>query len=195
MYSYFDTKLKKKTVNIAPGEFYVSAEDEAINTVLGSCVAVAFYDPELHIGGLNHFMLAESRPGHPDAESIFKVERYGLYAMEAVINGMIKMGSRKSRIQAKVFGGAKVLDTADHMNVGEENILFADTYLATEGIPIISSDTGGNLARKIFYYPQTFKILLKRIQPSLELNKQMKDYTSKIGTKEVEANEPVLFND
>lgn len=195
MYRYFDTKLKKNTVNLAPGEFFVSGDDMVINTVLGSCVAVAFYDPQLNIGGLNHFMLAESKVAKPKDGDLFKVERYGLYAMEAVLNEMMKSGSRKSRIQAKIFGGSRVLDSASHMDIGADNISFAEKYLAAEGIPVINQDTGGNRARRIYFYPRTFKILLRRVQPSVELRVLMTDYKQKLKTDSQRDGDVVIFGD
>ncbi len=194
MYSYFDTKFKKSSTNLAPGEFHVSGDDIIINTVLGSCVAVAIYDPELRISGLNHFMLAESNFQHQN-ESFFNIERYGLYAMEAVLNDMIKRGCRKGRLQAKIFGGSSVFETRTKSNIGPANIEFAKLYLKTEKIPVISSDTGGEQARRIYLFPQTFKVLLRRIIPTKELTRQMQDYTKNLEHDAGSGSKTVIFGE
>ena len=193
MYQYFDPKLNKNTINLAPGEYYVSGDDIIINTVLGSCVAVAFYDPQLKIGGLNHFMLAESKLEKTKIDNFLKIERYGLYAMEAVINEMIKRGSSKSRMKVKIFGGSAVLESGSHMDIGADNVRFAEKYLATEKIPIINRDTGGNRARRIYFYPQTFRLLMRRIQPTTELDRLMTEYKTKLAEKSKQRGDAVIF--
>ena len=194
MYEYFDNKFNKKIVNLAPGEFYVSGDDIIINTVLGSCVAVALYDPKLKIAGLNHFMLAEAK--HlPELENVFRVERYGLYAMEALINGLMKLGSRRSSLQAKVFGGSSVLDRRDdsRLDIATDNILFAEKYLNAEKIPIINQDTAGTRARRIYLFPQTFRVLLRRVTPSEEFRKNMETYRKRLEEEKRGEDKTVLF--
>ena len=191
MYRYFDNKLKKDTVNLAPGEYFVSGDDLVINTVLGSCVAVALYDPKLKIAGLNHFMLAESRTV-PDPDSFFKIERYGLYAMEALLNGLMKLGSNRNSLQAKIFGGSSVLETNNTLDIGADNIRFAEKYLETEKIPILNRDTGGTRARRIYLYPQSFRVLMRRIQPNEELSSMMENYKERLSRNE-EDGKAVIF--
>ena len=140
MYWFFDGKLDKNIINLAPGEFYATGEDVIINTVLGSCVAVVLFDPQRRVGGLNHFMLAEAA-ANKKVDEYLKVERYGLYAMEALINEFLKLGSTRRNLKAKIFGGGKVLASQMRMNIGEDNIKFAEEYLAAEKIPIVSRDT------------------------------------------------------
>lgn len=150
-------------VTIHPGEFWVSSDDVAIVTVLGSCVAVALRDRSGARGGLNHFMLTGDPRGSdltrsPDA-------RYGMYAMELLINELLKSGSDKRDLEAKVFGGASVLRLrpgAPGAGLHEANVAFALDYLRLEGIPVLSSDVGGFAARKIFFFPRTGRVLLKR---------------------------------
>lgn len=146
-----------------PGEFLATVADIVIVTVLGSCVAVALRDTERAIGGLNHFML----PGtfHRSDRFGSRSAKYGMYAMELLINDLMKLGARRERLVAKVFGGASMLGTgADRLNkVPRSNIDFALEYLATEGIPIAASDVGGTTARKILFYVRDGRVLLKRI--------------------------------
>ena len=97
-----------------PGEYFVSSEDMVIMTVLGSCIAACIWDPHLNIGGMNHFML-------PDSDGIDTSGRYGSYAMELLINEMVKAGSRREAMQAKVFGGGQVMASFTAMNVGERD--------------------------------------------------------------------------
>ena len=192
MYRYYDNRLKNEVINIAPGEFFASDEDLLINTVLGSCVSVVLYDPVRRAGGLNHFMLAEAK-ARKDIDNFFKVERYGLYAMESLINEFIKKGSKKSNLEAKVFGGSKVLDSHKTITIGEDNIVFAEDFLKTEGIPVVTQDTGGNMARKIYLFTRTFKVLLKRVSiRSTQLDHQMEDYRKELEKKK-DGGAPILF--
>jgi chemotaxis protein CheD len=150
-------------ITIHPGELYVSSDDVAIVTVLGSCVSVALRDRSGSRGGLNHFMLTGDSKGadlarNPDA-------KYGMYAMELLINELFKAGSRKQDLEAKVFGGASVLRLAAGTpgeGLHEANVAFALEYLKLEGIPVLASDTGGFAARKILFFPRTGRVLLKR---------------------------------
>lgn len=135
-----------------------------IATVLGSCVSIALFDQKQHFGGLNHFMLPKAgvnRTVTQDDEG-----RFGDYAIELLINEMLKMGANHSDLRAKVFGGANVLNTGSgKLNMtGINNANFALQYLATEKIPVLVNDTGGIFPRKIFFHPLTSKVYLKRIQ-------------------------------
>lgn len=151
-------------VTLHPGEYYSSSEDIVISTILGSCVAVALFDRRTGIGGLNHFML----PGAVDASNpiLSPNAKYGMYAMELLINDMMKKGVRKADLVAKVFGAASVLDLSDDAvgnRIPLSNIEFTFTYLEGEGIPVEAKDVGGQEPRKIFFYTKTGKVLLKRI--------------------------------
>ncbi|MBN1241075.1 MAG: chemotaxis protein CheD [Spirochaetales bacterium] len=150
-------------VTIHPGEFWVTSDDVAIVTVLGSCVSVALRDRSGARGGLNHFMLTGDLKGSDLARS--PDAKYGMYAMELLINELIKAGSAKRDLEAKVFGGASVLRLAagsPGSRLHEANVAFALDYLKLEGIPLLASDTGGFAARKIFFFPRTGRVLLKR---------------------------------
>jgi chemotaxis protein CheD len=149
-------------VSLHPGEYWATAEDEILVTVLGSCVAVGLFDVEARAGGLNHFML----PGDLGDSGLVRSPnaKYGMYAMELLINDLLKLGARKASLQAKVFGGGSMLRglAGAASKIPGSNIAFALEYLAKEGIPVIASDVGGNEARKIFFYARGGKVLLKR---------------------------------
>ncbi|MCX7024423.1 MAG: hypothetical protein NT080_07375 [Spirochaetes bacterium] len=151
----------REVVMIHPGEWYASGDEIVIGTVLGSCVSVALYDRVRGVGGLNHFMLpGEER--HPIEKS--DGARFGMFAMDLLINGLMKLGSSRAALQAKIFGGAAILTmggTAVGM-IGDQNIRFAIEYLEGDGIPIVASDVGGLQARKLFLFPKTGKVLMKR---------------------------------
>lgn len=170
MYIHYNAKFEKQVATIHPGEFAVSTDGRVIGTVLGSCVAVALYDRKKRFGGMNHFML----PGSVRADGYINTEggKYGMFAMELLINEMIKNGSSRRDIAAKVFGGGHVLRGAEGQenrfsNVPQSNIDFAFSYLEMEGITVESSDVGGTAARKVYLFPDTFRVLLKRITGKL----------------------------
>ncbi len=181
MNRHFDRKFDREIAVIHPGEYLVTDEDIIISTVLGSCIAVALFDPIHHQGGLNHFML----PGEVNRTNVFADEsgRYGLYAMELLINDLMKRGARKQNLVAKVFGGGHVLNTAQG-HIPESNIAFALEFLETENIPIAGSDVGGTDARKIFFFARTARVLLKRFggRNAAPVEREEKAYLSKIKT-------------
>ncbi|MFP4329661.1 MAG: chemotaxis protein CheD [Spirochaetaceae bacterium] len=181
MYRHFNSKFQAEVIIIHPGEYYTTNEETIISTILGSCVAVALHEPVLKIGGLNHFML----PGSIDSRKGFNQEsaKYGLFAMEVLINELLKRGANKRNLQAKVFGGGHVLHASTAGNVPRSNVEFAMEFLQTEGIPIKASDVGGTQARKLFFYPTTSKVLLKRIVSSSavhEVEEEETEYLERI---------------
>jgi Chemotaxis protein; stimulates methylation of MCP proteins len=157
------SQFEQELVTIHPGEFYATTEDTIISTVLGSCIAVGIFDPERRIGGLNHFML----PGEVGRSELIRSPnaKYGMYAMEMLINDLMKLGGRREAFKAKVFGGGSVLRLAEGAatKIPANNIDFAFEYLQKEGIPVLASDVGGREPRKIFFYARSGKVLLKRI--------------------------------
>lgn len=177
MYHSFHTKFQLKNITLHPGEFQVSDEEIIISTVLGSCVSVALYDPLNRQGGMNHFLL----PGadHISVDDLFLIKdetRYGLYAMEILLNNLMKLGSYKGNLKAKVFGGSNMFYTKDHRGgIGSMNSEFALKFLQNEGIPVISSDTGGHFGRKILYFPKEGRILLKKLESTRKIKHISKD--------------------
>ncbi len=162
MYTSFNTRLGKDVTFIHPGEFFSSYDDIIISTLLGSCISVVLVDHANEVGGMNHFML----PSTTSKEFyLTQSGKYGMFAMELLINSLMKNGADRKSLEAKVFGGATVMQDLgkSYINVSQSNIDFAFEYLNVESIKIISSDVGGILGRKIFLYPKTGKVLLKRL--------------------------------
>ena len=155
---YFDSNFAREAVKILPGEFFVTTRDMLLVTVLGSCVAACIRDPQLGIGGMNHFMLPDAGTG-----VMSRSARYGGYAMELLVNELIKAGARRSALEAKVFGGGRVMASLSSANVGERNAGFVLDYLRQEGIPVLAQDLQESQARKIYFFPQSGRVLVKRL--------------------------------
>ena len=151
---YWDPTQACMTVKVLPGEFYVSAQEELVTTVLGSCVSVCIHDPLLGIGGMNHFMLPEP-VGERDSWSstVGRAARYGSDAMEQLINCMLSLGSRRGDLQLKVFGGGRVLTQLS--DIGQRNIDFVTRYIATEQLTLCASDLGDVYPRQIQFFPHS----------------------------------------
>jgi chemotaxis protein CheD len=154
---FWDANFKNDAVKVLPGEFFVADEDMLIVTTLGSCIAACLWDRERRIGGMNHFMLPE---GQGDSG------RYGSFAMELLINQLMKRGATRSSLEAKVFGGGAVIASMTSLNVGERNTQFVMDYLRTERIPVVSKDVLDNCARKVCMLPASGKVLMKRLAPT-----------------------------
>ncbi len=201
MYDHRIAGFSQPVTIIHPGEYLSTADDIIIATVLGSCVAVALKDESAGIGGLNHFMLAGSfRKGAGQDGSPFASDsgKYGVYAMELLINEMLKKGARRERLTAKVFGGASVLaiGTGSRNNVPQDNIDFAEEFLKAEGVPVLSRDVGGTTARKILFFVRDGRVLLKRITGTLIAAVKLKErtYLERIVRKEGTAGDVTLFD-
>lgn len=136
-----------KRVHIIQGEYKIANDpDVVLTTILGSCVAACLRDPVAGVGGMNHFLLpGTGGAGGGDAT------RYGVHLMELLINGLLKKGARRDRLEAKIFGGAKTIATFS--NVGEQNAAFAVQFLKDEGIRLVGQSTGGDSGRKIEFWP------------------------------------------
>ena len=153
---YFDHHFQYNAVKVLPGEYFVSNQELVIMTVLGSCIAACLWDTRAQVGGMNHFML-------PESDSADDSGRYGSYAMELLINEMMKAGARRESLQAKIFGGAQVMAGFTTMNVGERNTQFVKDYLHTERIPILSEDVLDIHPRKVCFFPTTGRAMVKRL--------------------------------
>jgi chemotaxis protein CheD len=153
---FFDAHFKADTVKVLPGEYFVHDEDLLIMTTLGSCIAACLWDRERRIGGLNHFML-------PDGGGAMESGRYGSYAMELLINEMLKRGANRLTLEAKVFGGGAVVSGMNTLNVGERNTAFVMDYLKTERIPVVSKDVLDVYPRKVCFFPASGKAMVKRL--------------------------------
>jgi chemotaxis protein CheD len=159
---YFDAHFQRPGVKLLPNEFYTTHEDMVLVTVLGSCVAACIQDRTAGIGGMNHFMLPDD--GADVAQAASDAMRYGAYAMEVLINELIKAGGRRERFEAKVFGGAAVLAGMTTMNIGDRNSAFVRRYLAMENIRIVAEDLQGSHPRKVAFLPRTGQVMVKKLR-------------------------------
>jgi chemotaxis protein CheD len=157
---YFDRVHDIDAAKLLPGEYFVCTRDMLLVTVLGSCVAACIRDKRLGIGGMNHFMLPDSEAAQTEATGA----RYGTYAMEVLINHLLKLGARREHLEAKVFGGGNVLAGLVQANVGHKNATFVESFLRTENIPIAASDLADVFPRKVYYFPANGRVLVKRLR-------------------------------
>lgn len=166
--SYYDKRFSTDAVKLLPGQYFVTTQDKMLVTVLGSCVAACLYDPDTGIGGMNHFMLPTVNKTASEFEKTQGMAaKYGVHAMEILINDLVKAGANKTRIKAKVFGGGKVVPSFVQHDVGMFNAEFVTAFLNTEGIPILASDLCDVYARKVYFFPNNGNVFMKRIH---ELN-------------------------
>lgn len=154
---------------IHPGEYKVSREPVVISTLLGSCVSVCMYDPQAGVMGMNHFLLAVPRISSVDPLLTSDAGRYGIHAMELLINGLLGCGAQKSRLKAKAFGGGNVLAFCSDEKVGFEcvsrtNVRFVREFLQQDGIPILAADLGGNFGRQIHFTGEDYSVYVRKIQ-------------------------------
>ena len=159
---YFDTRFQLEAVKILPGQCYAAQRDVMIVTVLGSCVSACLWDAAECIGGMNHFMLPGTARTPGDVASVSA--RLGVYAMELLINQVVKLGAARGKLVAKVFGGGKVLDGLDTLNVGDQNGEFVLDFLREEGIPVVAKDLYDIWPRKVYFFPKTGKVLVKKLR-------------------------------
>jgi chemotaxis protein CheD len=163
---FWEPDTERWTVKILPGEYYVTRHDEAITTVLGSCISACIRDPVAKVGGMNHFMLPEDnsvREASGRGAPVVLSTRYGSHAMESLINDLLKLGAQRQRMQIKVFGGGRVL--AAMTDIGARNIDFVRKYLNVEQLPIDAQDVGGEQPRKVIYFPNEGKVRVRKLRP------------------------------
>lgn len=156
-----DARFPHEIAVIMPGEYFVSSEPRVVYTVLGSCVSACIRDPVLSVGGMNHFML--SRPnGDGRHDSWGESARYGSYAMELLINEILKRGGRKERLEVKIFGGGKIYDGIN--DVGANNARWVLDYLQREGLPPVTVNIGDVYPRKVYFFTESGRVLMKKIE-------------------------------
>jgi chemotaxis protein CheD len=166
----WDADLGVPVAKLLPGDYYVTRHNEAIFTVLGSCVSACVRDRKLGIGGMNHFMLPLDRSGGTSAWAenlVSSATRYGNVAMERLINDIMTLGGQRANLEFKVIGGGKVLDMS--LDVGGRNAQFVREYLKTEGFLISAEDLGDSFARKVYYSPATGKVRVKRLTSTFNI--------------------------
>ena len=157
---YYDRVHDIQAVKILPGEYYVTGKDMLIVTVLGSCVAACIRDPLTGVAGMNHFMLPD---GGSQSDVLSASARYGGFAMELLINQLLKLGARRGGLEAKVFGGGNVLRALSAANVAERNAAFVLEYLKMENIPIVAQDLLGTYPRKVYQFVKSGKVRMKKL--------------------------------
>jgi chemotaxis protein CheD len=183
---YFDKFFEIDAVKILPGEYYVTTRDMALVTVLGSCVAACIYDRTLGIGGMNHFMLPDEKRRNIDILS--SSARYGTYAMEIMINELLKMGAKRSNLEAKVFGGGSVLRGFTVNKVGQNNATFVIDYLQKEGIRLVAQDLLDIYPRKVYYFPRSCRVLVKQLRDvhNDTIIEREQDYSARLKVADVQ---------
>ena len=138
-------------IHVVQGTFEVTERhDVMMSTILGSCVAACVRDPSTGVGGMNHFLLPEAPDAHADGR------RYGVQAMELLINGLLRLGAQRGRLEAKLFGGARM--STGLADIGAKNALFARRFLMDEGISVVAESLGGEMARRIHYWPAAGRV-------------------------------------
>lgn len=159
---YYDRHFERNAVKILPGEYYATQGDTLIVTVLGSCVSVCLRDPVRMIGGMNHFLLPND--GSDGSGMVSESARYGVFAMEILINHLVKLGANRRSLEAKVFGGGNVLRGLATNNVGQRNAEFVLDYLKVENIPILAKDLLDDYPRKVYFFPDSGVVKVRKIK-------------------------------
>jgi chemotaxis protein CheD len=185
MLERYHAKLRKKLTILQPGDYRACTDDRILATVLGSCVAVCLWDEETGVCGMNHFML----PGDFRSVEVFSdtTGRYGMFAMELLLGEMIKLGSRRAKLKAKVFGAGHVLNYDPSQNsVPENNIKFVKAFLRIEGIEIVKEDLGGFQGRKILFFTRDRSVFVKKLASTVEarLIEEEEAYREKIAQEQ-----------
>lgn len=187
-----DHRFPHEIAAILPGEYFVSATPMIVYTVLGSCVSACIRDPIAGIGGMNHFMLPQ--PKNVNSDSWGESTRYGSYAMESLINDILKRGGLKNRLEVKLFGAGRIYE--GNIDVGAKNAEWVLEYVRTEGLTACKTDLGDVLPRKLYYFTESGRVLMKKIErvKNQTIMEREREYASKLQTsKPVEAEDVTLF--
>ena len=190
---FYDAASSSWMVKVFPGEFFVTSKtDEVLVTVLGSCVSACIRDHRTGVGGMNHFMLPHSHAGKWAGD--LQSTRFGNFAMEKLINELMKGGCSRDSLEIKVFGGGNVTDTSNE--IGTENARFILRYLEAEGLRCVAQDLGGQLPRRIHYYPATGKVVRRLLGTgeSFAVAREETEYVSRLSSRTM-AGEIQLFNE
>lgn len=192
---YWDKAMDVPAAKIMPGEFYVSKSREMIVTVLGSCISACVRDVELGIGGMNHFMLPQqgNHSSKSWGDSVSSASRYGNWAMEFLINEILKLGGTRRNLEFKVFGGGNVMKNMT--DIGSRNIQFVKDYIHQENFDISASDLGDTFARKVLYFPDTGAVKLRKLRETANntLIQRELSYSKTLETDKPSSGEVELF--
>ncbi len=182
-YGYFDRNFSCDAIRVMPGEYYFTANEILLTTVLGSCVAACIHDRVSGIGGMNHFLLPEAGRDVDVDSPVSDSMRYGSYAMEVLINSLLKSGARRANLVAKVFGGGNVLPGMTTLNIGAQNARFVLKYLKTDNIPVLSEDLEDRYPRKVCFFPRSGKVMVKKMKDNKVTNLIEQELSYKDGLK------------
>lgn len=180
-------------INVEIGSYCACRDGSVLRTLLGSCVSACLYDPFVGVGGMNHILLSESA----DLKRFDANARYGIHAMEILINEMVKLGAIRSRIKAKAFGGSNVLKMINESgSPGEKNIRFLLEYLEMERIPLIAKDLGGDKTRVIFFHTDTFEVFVRKtsLAQSRKAVKEEKGFSRQVEQEQDNSGDIELFD-
>jgi chemotaxis protein CheD len=162
-----ETYQQCERVSIDPGEYYSTGAPGVISTLLGSCIAACLYDPKNRLIGMNHFMLSNTRYSRDMPIHVSEAGRYGIHAMELLINDMMTKGTNRRLLRAKIFGGATIMyresESSNFICVGQVNCKFIREFLDSEGIPIEAEDLGGDFGRVIHFSNGDFSVHRRKI--------------------------------
>lgn len=178
--SYIDSITGYKVVKVIAGQYHVSSSPkEVLMTNLGSCIAACIRDPFAGVGGLNHFLLPDGNKDSVSSDST----RYGVFAMEELVNAILNRGGQKACLEVKIFGGGNVIKSSNR--IGSKNVEFIRKYLSNEGLMIASEDVGGNYPRRIHYYPVSGKVMMKKIASGAQkaLSREEEQYQQSLKEK------------
>ena len=181
---FFDAANASWVIKVFPGEYYVTHRaDEVLVTVLGSCVSACIRDPVIGVGGMNHFMLPQSQGGSWGDDP--KSTRYGNFAMEKLLNELLKAGCARERLEIKVFGGGNVIDTSNA--IGNDNADFVLRYLEAEGLRCAAQDLKGQQPRRIHYFPATGRVVRRLLGTSetSSVAREENEYASRISSRRI----------
>ncbi len=186
-----DNRFPHEIASILPGEFFVSREPMVVYTVLGSCISACIRDPIAGVGGMNHFMLPEPQGGAHDSWG--ESTRYGSYAMESLINEILKRGGLKSRLEIKLFGAGKIYE--GNIDVGANNAKWVIGYLKSEGLATVTTDLGDVCPRKVYYFTDSGRVLMKKLErlKNKTIFERENEYAAKIKQREQQPVEDVTL--
>jgi chemotaxis protein CheD len=194
---YWDPQGEVWTAKILPGEYYVTQSDEGITTVLGSCVSACVRDAHLGIGGMNHFMLPDDSSSGTNTwtDPVLGLStRYGSYAMESLVNNLLKLGAARNRLEIKLFGGGRILTSMT--DVGARNIEFIHQYAKLEGYAIAAEDLGGTQPRRVVYFPTSGRVKVRRLKAieNRSIGDRERQYLANLGKQQQDGGEVELFD-
>lgn len=178
-----DAASGEMRIHVVQGEHRVgSSPDMLLTTILGSCVAACMRDPIARIGGMNHFLLPDGEGTHAGSASLHA----GVHAMELLVNGLLREGARRDRLEAKLFGGARMI--AGLSDIGARNAEFAETFLKREGISYGGGSLRGSQARRVQFWPASGRarqFIVERTDAVLEAERRPVALLAETGSLEL----------